>query len=147
MTQSKGRTGMFERIMVPVDLAHRAHFERALDVAADLARRCGADLVLVGATSPQPGVVGRTPADFTAKIEAFARDFATRVSVPARAEAIVLQDVTVDLDRALIAKARELGADLIVMGSHVPGALDHLIASNAGYVAAHAAVSVFVVRG
>jgi nucleotide-binding universal stress UspA family protein len=138
---------MFQRIMIPVDLAHPAHFERALDVAADLARRCGADLVLVGATGTEPGAVARTPAEFKAKIEGFASGFATRASIPARAESIVLHDVTVDLDRALIAKAGELGADLIVMGSHVPGALEHLIASNAGYVAAHAPISVFVVRG
>jgi nucleotide-binding universal stress UspA family protein len=139
---------MFRRIMVPVDLAHAARLERALAASADLARASGAELVYVGVTGSQPGTVARTFEEFRAKLDAFARATAERLGHPnARAEAIRLHDVTVDLDRALIAKAREIDADLIVMGSHVPGALEHLIGSNAGYVASHAPISVFVVRG
>ena len=55
-------------------------------------------------------------------------------------------DPAADLDHRLIAAGREIGADLIVMASHLPGLPEHLFASNAGAVASHAKVSVFVVR-
>lgn len=138
---------MFRRIMVPVDLAHADRIEKALEVSAEVARNHGAELVYVGVTSTEPGSVARSFDEFVAKLDAFGRATAERLGVAnARTEAIRLHDVTADLDRTLIAKARELGADLVVMGSHVPGALEHLIGSNAGHVAAHAPMSVFVVR-
>jgi nucleotide-binding universal stress UspA family protein len=103
--------------------------------------------VLVGITGTQPGTVARTPEAFAEELEAYAGEVAARCGTPVRATPLVLHDVTADLDRALIAQARELDADLIVMASHIPGALEHVIASNAGYVASHTSVSVFVVRG
>jgi len=44
------------------------------------------------------------------------------------------------------AAAKEAGCDLVVMASHVPGFREHILSSNAGYVASHAPISVFVVR-
>jgi nucleotide-binding universal stress UspA family protein len=32
------------------------------------------------------------------------------------------------------------------MGSHVPGFAEHLFSSNAGYLASHTDISVFIVR-
>lgn len=139
---------MFRRIMMPVDLAHAGRLEKALAVAADIARRHEAELTFVGVTGSEPGPVARTPDEFAAKLDAFAASAAESHGIPkTKAEAIRLHDVTADLDAALIEKARQIGADLIVIGSHVPGAMEFLIGSNAGHVAAHAPVSVFVVRG
>ena len=39
-----------------------------------------------------------------------------------------------------------VGADLVIMASHVPGMLEHIFSSHGGYIAQHAKVSVFVVR-
>lgn len=55
-------------------------------------------------------------------------------------------DVAVDLGNVLIKAAEDMGVDLIVMASHIPGLLEHIFASNAGYVASHAKCSVYVVR-
>ena len=41
---------------------------------------------------------------------------------------------------------RRLRIDLIVMASHVPGVAEYVFASNAGYLASHADLSVLVVR-
>jgi len=138
---------MFRRVMVPVDLAHADRLEPAVAEACALARRDGADVVFVGVTGSQPSAVAHSPEDFRAKLDTWAAERATAHGVEvARAETVHLHDVTTDLDKGLIAAARRLEADLIVMGSHVPGALEHVIGSNAGYVAAHAPVSVLVLR-
>lgn len=42
--------------------------------------------------------------------------------------------------------ARDIGADLIVLASHRPGAKDYLIGANAVHVVRHAPCSVLVVR-
>jgi nucleotide-binding universal stress UspA family protein len=139
---------MFRRIMVPVDLTHADRLEKALKLSAELAGSGGAEVVFVGVTGTEPSAVARSPEEFAQKMARFAEETGARLGLRgARGVAIHLHDVTVELDRALIAKAREIDADLVVMASHVPGGLEHWIASNAGYVAAHAPMSVFVVRG
>ena len=56
-------------------------------------------------------------------------------------------DGGVDLDGALLKAVGETGADLVVMGTHVPGLSDYIWSSNGGKIAAHADVSVMLVRG
>jgi nucleotide-binding universal stress UspA family protein len=41
---------------------------------------------------------------------------------------------------------KRLGADLVVMASHVPTFTDHLLASNAGALLSHTDASLFIVR-
>jgi nucleotide-binding universal stress UspA family protein len=146
-TAQRKEEPMFRRIMVAVDLAHAERLEKAFAAAADLARQHKAELVFAGVTGSQPSAVARSPEEFSHKLEAFAQATGERLGVPdARSATVHSHDVTVDLDRALIAEAGNLGADLVVMGSHRPGAMEHIIGSNAGHVAAHAPVSVLVVR-
>lgn len=138
---------MYQRIMVPVDLAHVEKLEKALTFAADLSRQYGAEMVVVGASGTEPSAVARSPEEYATKLAAFAQEAGARLQVPKLTSAPMhLHDVTIDLDKKLIGKAREIGADLVVMGSHRPGLAEHLIASNAGYVAMHAPVSVMIVR-
>ena len=59
---------------------------------------------------------------------------------------MVSHDTTIELSTLLLDCAERTGADLIVMASHTPGWLEHVFHSNAGYIACHAPVSVFVVR-
>jgi len=47
----------------------------------------------------------------------------------------------------ILACAKEIGADLIVMASHRPDLADYLIGPNASRVTRHADCSVLVVRG
>ncbi len=137
---------MYKVIAVPVDLAHVARLGKALETAADLARHYGAMLHYVGATTETPSSVAHTPSEFRTKLERFAAEQGRALGVEARAKPLVSLDPAVDLDRDLLKAFEEIGADLVVMASHIPGVMDHLISSNAGWVTSHAKISVFVVR-
>ncbi len=137
---------MFKRIMVPVDLAHAASLEKALGCAADLADRYGATVVYAGVTAPAPSSVAHTPQEYADKLEAFAAAQAEAHGITTEVHAITSHDPAVDLDPALIKAVSETGADLVVMASHIPNLTDYVWPSNGGTVAAHAKVSVMVVR-
>ena len=53
---------MYEKIMVPVDLAHIDALQKSLQVSADMARHFKAEVCYVGVTANTPGPVGRPPA-------------------------------------------------------------------------------------
>jgi len=137
---------MFKKIMVPVDLAHVGEIGKALDTAADLAKHYEAKVDYVGVTTDTPSSVAHTPDEFRKKLEAFSAEQARQHGISASAKPVVCPDPAVDLDRYLSEAGDELGTDLVVMGSHHPGIMEHLVSSNAGYLAAHSDVSVFVVR-
>jgi nucleotide-binding universal stress UspA family protein len=133
--------------MVPVDLAHAGRLEKALKTAADLANHYEAEAVYVSVSTAAPSAIAHTPAEFEAKVAAFASDQAVKHGHKTRAHAILSHDPAIDLDPSHMKAADELGADLIVMASHVPGLTDYIWPSNGGQVAGHAKASVFVVRG
>jgi nucleotide-binding universal stress UspA family protein len=137
---------MYKKIMVPVDLSHREKLAKAVATAADLAKVYKASVQMVGVTATSPGSVARNPAEFADKLAMFAAAESAKYGVEFGSHAITSPDPAIDLDDRLGREAQEIGADLIVMGSHVPGFAEHLFASNAGYLASHADISVFVVR-
>jgi nucleotide-binding universal stress UspA family protein len=137
---------MYRKIMVPVDLAHLERLDKAITTATDLAKHYGIPICFVGVTAETPTEVAHTPKEFAEKLEAFGATEAQRHGLAIDTAAYPSHDPAVDLDDTLIAAAKENGADLIVMASHVPGLQDHIFASNAGAVASHAEVSVFVIR-
>lgn len=139
---------MYARIMVPVDLQHLEAMHKALTTAADLARAYGASLWYVAVTGKVPNPAASSPERFAARLEEFADQQRRDLGLEVHARTVSSVDVTAELDHILLAVAREIGADLIVMASHVPGVADrvHLIGSNAAYVVRHAHASVFVVR-
>ena len=55
-------------------------------------------------------------------------------------------DPVADLDEELANASEELGADLIVLASHVPGFMDHFFRSNASQLVTHTSISVVIVR-
>ena len=137
---------MFKKILLPVDLAHIDRIEKAIVAATDLARHYRVSLCVVGVTAETPTAIAHTPEEFAQKLRQFGADLAQKHSLNVETAAYPSHDPAVDLDRTLIAAAQDNGADLIVMASHVPGFAEHILASNAGAVASHAEVSVFVVR-
>ncbi|MEZ5905011.1 MAG: universal stress protein [Geminicoccaceae bacterium] len=137
---------MYKVIAVPVDLAHADRLPKALETAARLAKAYDATLYYVGATTETPSSVAHTPEEFRGKLERFAAERGAALGIEARAKPLVSLDPAVDLDRDLLKAFGEIDADLVVMASHVPGIRDHLISSNAGWIASHAKISVFVVR-
>lgn len=137
---------MTSKILVPVDLEHTDKLAKALDVAATIARADNAEVCFLGVTGTEPSAVAATPEAFAAKLDEFAADQARSRGLAASSKSVTEHDVPVELARAILAGAKEYGADLIVMASHLPGLQEHVFATHAGYIANHAPISVYVVR-
>lgn len=138
---------MFKKIMVPVDLAHKDDLGKALTCASDLAGHYGAEVVYVGVTCPTPGQLAHNPQEFRSMLDAFASEQASASGIRASADTILSHDPRSDIDEKLLDAVRDLGADLVVMQSHMPNVMDYVWPSNGGKIAEHAACSVMVVRG
>ena len=137
---------MHNRILVPVDLAHLDKLTKALDVAATLAKAEGATLIYTGVTGVQPSSVARSPEEYDKKLKAFAEEQSVAHGVPAEAHMIKSHDVSIELNKLLTEAVKDVGADLVVMASHVPGVGDHMFHSHGGQVASDSPVSVYLVR-
>ncbi len=138
---------MFATIMVPVDLAHLEHLEKALSVAADLGRHYDATVTYVSVTTEAPSALAHNPQEFGHKLKAFAEEqAASRGFSKADARAYASHDPAVDLNWTLMKAIEDTGADLVVMASHKPGLPEYLFSSHGGHMASHAPVSVLVVR-
>jgi len=139
---------MYNKIMVPVDLEHVDKIEKALDGAAELATSYDVPVCYVAVMGRVPNRVASSPEKFEAELNMFMREQADKYGIKTECKAIPSADVTVELDDKLLEAIDEVGADLVVMASHVPGIADklHLISSNAAYMVKHSEVSIFVVR-
>lgn len=137
---------MFKKLMLPIDLAHVAKLDKAVKAAVDLARLYDCPICVVGVTAETATSVAHNPREYAAKLQQFGEDLAATQGVVVEAASYPAHDPSVDLNKTLLAAARETGCDLIVMASHVPGLPDHLFASHGGAIASHAPVSVFLVR-
>lgn len=137
---------MFSRIMIPVDLGHIDQMDKAIAITAELAKQHGAEVHVVGVTQSQPSEIARSPAAFGEKLAALAKELSEKQGVTFMPHTEISHDIRLDLDDVLARASTAIGADLIVMASHVPGFADHIFASNAGYIASHSSMSVFVVR-
>jgi nucleotide-binding universal stress UspA family protein len=137
------------RILVGLDSSKRA--PAVLDAAVDLARRTGAKLRLfraVGLPPELPATMWAMPPNqmLESLIAASRRELdelATRVPPELLDGATTHIGVAWD---AICAFARELDADLIVIGSHGYSLLDRLVGTTAAKVVNHADRSVLVVR-
>ncbi|MDZ5696420.1 universal stress protein [Chelativorans sp. M5D2P16] len=137
---------MYKKILVPVDLAHADKLQRALDVSSDLAKHYGASICYVGVTTALPSGVAHSEAEFAQKLERFAAEQGAKHGLSVETKVAESHDPVRDLDDVLGKVIKDHGADLVVMASHVPTFWDHVFSSNAGYLAAHTTVSVFIVR-
>ena len=137
---------MYTTIAVPVDLAHTDKLNKALATAADLAKHYNASIYLLAVTSSAPGEVANNPDEFHQKLSQFADTQTSALGVEFKTRDAVTPDPAVDLTKILDEQIHELGADLIVMASHVPGFRDYVFASNSGYLGSHTDLSIFVVR-
>ncbi len=137
---------MYTRIGIAVDLAHGERLEKAVDTAAALGRTFDAELHLVAVTSPSPSAVARDAHAFGERLEAFAAAATARTGAAFATHVRISDDPTAELDRELDAAFHELGVDLVVVASHVPGFREYVFASHGGWLASHTDLSVFVVR-
>jgi nucleotide-binding universal stress UspA family protein len=137
---------MYTKIMVPVDLQHIDRLDKAINTATDLAKNYSIPILFVGVTAETPTAVAHNPKDFAEKLTVFGTKQSDAHGLVIETKSYPSHDPAADLAKTLIAAAGENDADLIVMASHVPGFPDHFFIPNAGSVALHAKVSVFVVR-
>ncbi|MEM7507870.1 MAG: universal stress protein [Pseudomonadota bacterium] len=137
---------MFKKIMFPVDLGALDALERALDIAVRMAREGGAELCFVGVYGSAPSSEAHFTAKYKEKLAAFAAQQGAAHKLKTSAYPAFSHDPAVEIASTLLDAIGETGADAVVMASHMPGWMEHVFHSNAGYVACHAPVSVFVVR-
>lgn len=138
---------MYTRILVPVDLDNEDKLSKALDLAGETAKEHDAEVVYVDVVDAVPTTSARSERDRAAdRLATFASDQGKRHGVSARGTTTLRSDLHLNVGSDIVKAAKEAECDLIVMASHVPGFTDHIFSSNAGYVASHAPMSVYVVR-
>lgn len=137
---------MFEHILVPIDLAEKERWARAVDVAGDLAQRYGAWMTLVSVAGGLQGKVSHSDETYARLLDIFADELGARFGVRVGAKVYSVPDPSVEVDGKLLEAVEALGVDLVVTASHQPVWSDRLINSHSGRLARAAPVSVFVVR-
>lgn len=137
---------MFRKIVVPVDLAHTRQLRKALSVAGELARANKAEICYIGVTTPAPTSVAGTPEEYGHKLADFAATQGRDENVPTDSHMLLSLDPGLQMNHALESAVAELGADLVVMATHIPNATDYVWSGHGPHMAAHSAASVFLVR-
>ncbi len=137
---------MFKKIMMPIDLAHADKLEKARKAGADLAKQHGIPVCYVAVTTETPGPLGHNLEEFEKNLQTFAEAEGKRFGISVEAKALASHDPSIDLDETLLKAVTDVGADVVVMASHIPNLADYLWPSNGGTIASHSDASVFVIR-
>lgn len=141
---------MYKDVLLPIDLGHESTWRKSLPAAVAQCRAFGARLHVMTVV-PDYGlsmVAQYFPADHEARARAAANErlhALTSEHVPA---GIAVQHVVAQgtIYEEILAIARRLSCDLIVMTAHRPELRDYLLGPNAARVVRHADCSVLVVR-
>lgn len=137
---------MFAKILVPVDLYHLNDLSGALATATQMAKSYNAEIIFVGVYGNLPADAVPPPHEYPAELKAFSDKLASANGITTTSVPVFSHDPQAELASALLSVAADSRAEVIVMPSHIPDWVDHIYRSNAGYVANHAPISVFVVR-
>ena len=138
---------MYSRILVPVDITNTDKLTSALDIAARTARENDATVVYAGVVDAVPTTSSRTEGDrLKEQLDSFAAQQSEAHGIKTADHVALRHDLHLNVGAEIIESAKKTECDLIVMASHVPGIKEHFLSSNAGYVASHAPMSVYVIR-
>ncbi len=136
---------MYEKILIPVDISSPEKTAHSLKAARHVGGKNAKFHVVaviedlpafVTAELPQ-GVLEQSQKKIVEMLKSQAADMGDNVEAEVRHGTIY---------RAILAAAKDWGADIIVIGSHKPGAQDFLLGSTAAKVVRHATCPVLVVR-
>jgi nucleotide-binding universal stress UspA family protein len=141
---------MYKEMLLPIDLGQESSWKMALPLAIELGKSFGARLHIMTVVPDHgfhyvsqyfpPGYEEKMIADAEERL----RDFATEhVAENVEIQLIVAHG---SIYRQVAKAAEDVGADLIIMASHTPGASDLLIGPNAEKVLHHFKRSVLIVR-
>lgn len=149
---------MYARILIASDGSELA--DRAIDHGVQLAKLAGSEVTIVTVTEPVTivgggyatvvgGVVDPIPELIEAQ-EKSARDLLQRAANRAADQGVTAKTILVDNSFAaegIVATANEIGAELIIMGSHGRRGLNRLLlGSQTNNVLAHTKLPVLVTR-
>lgn len=140
---------MYQKILIPVDLAETDLANPAIAAACELAKASGGTLRLVNVLPMTPVMLAEyVPPDFDTQQRTTAEESLARMATEcelgaARASSAVRQG---GIYHEVLEEATDIGADLIVMSSHRPAMRTYFLGSNAGHVVRYAKCSVLVVR-
>ncbi len=136
---------MYNKILVPVDMAHLAESDAIIEIAKEHAAE-NSRIVLLHVIENIPNYAAiELPADFREKAMA---------GVTKELQALAEKNgVDADVDvryghsyNTILDVSESIEADLIIITSHRPGLKDYFIGSTASRVVRHAPSSVLVVR-
>jgi len=143
---------MYERLLVPVDLSDTSSLDKALPVAASLAKGEASEIhVLTVVPTSGMAVVGSyLPEDYADKAAEGAREALAKaleskrdLCSPAALKGHVAKG---SVYQEIMHAADSLKCDAIVMTAHRPDLKDYLLGPNAARVVRHASQSVMVIR-
>ena len=140
---------MFQKILVPVDLADPEFVKPALATAVELARASGGAVRLINVIPMTPVMLAEyVPADFDTQQRQTSEE---ALAIVARESGIDASRISTAVRQGgiyheILEEAAAIKADLIVMTSHRPAMRTYFLGSNAGHVVRYAKCSVLVVR-
>ena len=141
---------MYTDILLPVDLGNENSWAKALPAAIEYCEAFGSNLhvMTVMPDFRSPMVAQFFPDDHEDKLMDNAKDVLHKFVADRVPEEIKVQHIVADgtIYKAIIETADDIGADLIIMGSHRPELQDYLLGPNAARVVRHSQKSVLVVR-
>ena len=140
---------MYQRILVPIDLADPNLARPAIDTAVMMANASNGLLRLINVLPMTPVMLAEyVPPDFDVQQRTSGEDALRIVAketglAPAKISTIVRQG---GIYHEILEEAKAMNADLIVMSSHRAGVRTYFLGSQAGHVVRYATCSVLVVR-
>ena len=140
---------MYNKILVPVDLADTDLAKPAIETAIEMARGSGGSVRLVNVLAMTPVMLAEyVPPDFDVQQRKSAEE---ALSIIARECGLDAAHVSATVRQGgiyheVLEETKAIGADLIVMSSHRPAMRTYFLGSNAGHVVRYAKCSVLVVR-
>jgi len=140
---------MFQKILVPVDLADPDVVKPALDTAVELARASGGAVRLVNVIPMTPVMLAEyVPPDFDVQQRGSAEEALAVIAKDSGLEAAKVSTVVRQggIYHEVLEEAKVFGCDVIVMSSHRPAMKTYFLGSNAGHMVRYAKCSVLVVR-
>lgn len=128
-----------ETILLPVDVPEAKVWQKSIDTAIELAKREGAALHVLWVVPEFERRLGVRPVSHKPEMQQFVEQTFPDMEVKPILKAGSVHKEIRDT-------AKQIDADLIVMGARNPRLTDVLMGSNAANVALHGRCSVYVVR-
>lgn len=133
---------MYSKILVPIAMDDLDSAAKALDVAASLAQAFGGEVAVMTLETRDRDAARRVPDTAAMRFKEFVDAQSERLDRRLGEAFCVGDDLSAEIGNII----QDQGVDLVVMRTHDPIWLDHLLGSRSSSVALHAPCSVLVVR-